>query len=65
LIGFEQLSGMRINFSKCELISFNIFPEEGTILAAQLGCKLEALLISYLGFPLHHKKLNLNIKFSL
>jgi hypothetical protein len=58
LIGFERLSGMKFNFTKCELFPFNIFSEQGLLYASQLGCKLEALLIQYLGFLLHKKQLS-------
>jgi hypothetical protein len=57
LVGFEQLSGMIINFSKCELIPFNISSDIGVQLADQFDCKLGSLPIIYLGFPLYNKKL--------
>jgi hypothetical protein len=56
LIGFEQMSGMNINFSKCELIPFNITPQLGMTFASKLECKLGSLPITYLGFLLHNKK---------
>jgi hypothetical protein len=58
LIGFEQMSGMNINFSKCELIPFNITPQLEMTFASKLECKLDSLPITYLGFPLHNKKLS-------
>jgi hypothetical protein len=58
LIGFEQLSDMNINFSKCELIPFNISSTHGIELASKLGCTLSSLPIAYLGLPSHSKKLN-------
>lgn len=53
LIGFEDLSGMKINFAKCELIPLNIPSDEGSFLASQLGCKLGTSPITYLGVLLH------------
>jgi hypothetical protein len=58
LIGLEQLSKMNIIFSKCELIPFNITTEQGLSFASKLGCKLGSLSITYLGLPLHNRKLN-------
>jgi Reverse transcriptase (RNA-dependent DNA polymerase) len=58
LISFEQMSGMNINFSKCELIPFNITSEFGMTFASKFCCKLDSLPITYLGFSLHNKKLS-------
>jgi hypothetical protein len=60
LIGFENLSGMKINFSKCEMIPLNLHEEEGNQLASIFGCKLGFLPISYLGIPLNWKTLTTN-----
>lgn len=57
LISFEDLSGMKIKFSKCEMIPLNISLEDGTILARHIGCKLGSLRIQYLGVPLRWKPL--------
>ena len=54
---FEQLSGMRINFHKCDLVPINVDPEEAQIFAQILSCKLGAFPLKYLGVPLHHSKL--------
>jgi hypothetical protein len=59
LVGFEQLSGMRIIFSKCERIPFNFSPDIGSTLASKFGCKSGTLPITYLGFPFHNKKLSI------
>lgn len=58
LLGFESLSGLTINFDKSALILLNISNTLVTNLANQLGCKLLSLLITYLGVPLHWKKLS-------
>jgi hypothetical protein len=60
LQGFENMSGLRINYTKSELIPLNISQQEGTTLANILGCKVGKLPITYLGTPLHWKKLNKN-----
>jgi hypothetical protein len=49
---------MKINVSKCELISFNISTELGQKYASKLGCKLNYLPITYLDFLLHNKKIS-------
>jgi hypothetical protein len=55
LIGFKNLSGMKIIFFKCEMIPLNLKEDEGIQLASIFDCKLGFLLISYLGIPLHWK----------
>jgi hypothetical protein len=56
LLGFEDLSGMKIFFSKCEIVPLNVTQWEGDQLAEQLGCKVSNLPLMYLGMPLHWKK---------
>jgi Reverse transcriptase (RNA-dependent DNA polymerase) len=57
LIAFEDLSGLKINFEKCEIIPLNISETEVLQLVGILGYKLSSLPITYLGVPLHFKKL--------
>jgi hypothetical protein len=57
LIGFENLSSLKINYSKCEIISMNITENEGNHFASLFGCSVGALSFFYLGVPLHWKKL--------
>ena len=54
---FEQISGMRINFHKCDLVPFNIDSDEALVFAQTLGCKLSAFPIKYMGGPLHFSKI--------
>lgn len=54
---FEQMSGMRINFHKCDLVPINVDPEEAQVFAQTLCCKLGDFPLNYLGTPLHYKKL--------
>jgi hypothetical protein len=39
LLGYEDLSGMKINFMKSVLVPLNLIDLEGTHLAEQLGYK--------------------------
>lgn len=54
---FEQVSGMRINYSKSELIPIGLKPEEATSFSKIMGCTVGAFPIKYLGIPLHYDKL--------
>ena len=54
---FEQMSGLRINFHKCDLVPINV-PEEGAqVFAHILSCKFREFPLQYLGVPLHHTRL--------
>lgn len=59
LLGFEDVSGLKINFDKSEMILLNISPSLASSLASQLGCNLAALPITYLGVPLRWKTLSI------
>jgi hypothetical protein len=54
---FEQMSGMRINVHKCDLVLINISAEESQEYAQSLSCKLGSFPIKYLGAPLHYGRL--------
>jgi hypothetical protein len=54
---FEQMSGMRINFEKCDLVPINVPEDQRNILSQVFGCKVSAFPIKYLGVPLHYGKL--------
>jgi hypothetical protein len=45
LLCFENLSGMKINFDKSEMVPLNISEEEGVALAGLLECKVVHLPI--------------------
>jgi hypothetical protein len=60
LLCFENLSGLKINFDKSEMVPLNLTHEEGQVLATQLGCKVVGLPITYLGVPLHWKKIQVS-----
>jgi Reverse transcriptase (RNA-dependent DNA polymerase) len=53
LRAFEQLSGLKINFDKSELISIIIDPSMACNFVTQLNCKLGALPLKYLRLNLH------------
>ena len=54
---FEQLTELQINFHKSELFCFERANEEHEAYKQLFECELGALLFTYLGIPLHHRKL--------
>jgi hypothetical protein len=54
---FEQMSGMRINFHKCDLIAINVDDESAQNLSQTLSCGLRKFPMKYLGVHLHYKNL--------
>ena len=48
---FEQMSGMRINFHKCDLIPINVDEEQAQLVAQTLSCRLGCFPLKYLGVP--------------
>ena len=54
---FEQVSGMRINYSKSELIPLGLEEDEIQNFTKILGCVVGNFPIKYLGIPLHYDKL--------
>jgi hypothetical protein len=54
---FEQLSSMRINFHKCDLVALNVDEQEAQLFSQILRCRLGKLPMKYLGVPLHFNKL--------
>ena len=48
---FEQVSGMRINYSKSELIPINCEEEDLSTFFDSLGCSQGKFPIKYLGIP--------------
>jgi hypothetical protein len=57
LLGFENLSGLKIIYNKSSLVPLNISDNEAIIYANLLGCEINHLSITYLGVPLHWKTL--------
>jgi hypothetical protein len=59
LTAFEQLSGLKINFHKSELFCFGEAQDEASLYAELFGCRLGSFPLSYLGIPVHHRRLKL------
>jgi hypothetical protein len=57
LMLFEQVSGMKVNFHKSEMIPLNLDDNRIHELAHVLNCPVGSLPFKYLGVPLHYKKL--------
>jgi hypothetical protein len=56
LLGFENLSRLKNNFSKNELV-LNLTSHEGLHYANYIGCNLSSFPTNYLGVPLHWTQL--------
>lgn len=56
---FEYLTGLKINFHKCEAILFGMEVDEKEKWANMLNCQLGELPIKYLGIPISDRKLNM------
>jgi hypothetical protein len=54
---FEQISGMRINYNKSEIIPLGLDESETALFADILGCVVGTFPIKYEGIPLHYTKL--------
>jgi hypothetical protein len=54
---FEQVSGIKINYEKSELIPINLDQTETDLIKEIMGCVVGVFPIKYLGVPLHHEKL--------
>ena len=54
---FEQLSGLKINFHKSELFCFERSNDDQEAYKQLFGCELGSLPFTYLGIPIHHRKL--------
>ena len=54
---FEQLSGMKINFDKSNLMVVGLEEEDSNRFARLFCCKVGSFPFTYLGIPLHYNKL--------
>ena len=54
---FEQVSGMKINFNKSELVPINLEKDDLDTIKKIFGCVEGTFPIKYLSIPLHHNKL--------
>ena len=57
LSAFEQLSGFKTNFHKTELFCFGEAQDEAHMYAELFGCGLGQFPITYLGIPIHYRRL--------
>jgi hypothetical protein len=58
LSAFEQLSGLKINFHKSEILCFGKAKEYELQYEQLLGCKKGSYPFKYLGIPMHHRRLS-------
>lgn len=54
---FEHMSGMRINFHKCDFVLINVNNDDVNPFAQAFGCKIGVFPVKYLGVPLHYSNL--------
>jgi hypothetical protein len=57
MLCFESLSGMKINYSKSDMVPVNLSEEETIYYTRALCCKIGSLPFRYLRVPLHYDKL--------
>jgi hypothetical protein len=57
LVCFEQMSGMKINYDKSDLLTIGLEEDEENYFAQIFCCKKSEFPIKYLGVPLHFTKL--------
>jgi hypothetical protein len=60
LCAFEQFSGLKINFHKSEIFCFGEAKEVQDEYSNIFGCQCGTYPFTYLGIPMHHKKLSNN-----
>ena len=59
LSAFEQLSRLKIKFHKSELLCFGDAQDKASQYAELFGCGLGQFPISYLGIPIHFRRLTI------
>jgi len=57
LVCFEQMSRMKINYDKSDLLTIGLDEDSTNAFAKILCCKISDFPIKYLGVPLHYSKL--------
>jgi len=58
LTTFEQLSGLKINYHKSELYCFGDAKQMQDNYVGIFGCQVAETPFTYLGIPLHHKRIS-------
>ena len=56
---FEDMSGLKINFHKSEVIVMNATADGQLRVATMLNCKLGSFLFTYLELPISDRKLTI------
>jgi hypothetical protein len=57
MVCFEQISGMKINYNKSDMVPMNLGEEETQQYSRIFCCKVGSFPFKYLGVPLHYEKL--------
>jgi hypothetical protein len=57
MIYFEQISGMKINYGKSDMVPVNLTEDETNQYSRIFCCKVGSFPFKYLGVPLHYEKL--------
>jgi hypothetical protein len=57
LCAFEQLSGLKINFHKSEVLCYGAAREMEASYTSLFGCNSGGYPFRYLGIPMHHRQL--------
>jgi hypothetical protein len=57
MVCFEQISGMKINYNKSDMVPVNLGEEETLQYSRIFYCKVGYFPFKYLGVPLHYEKL--------
>jgi hypothetical protein len=52
LLCFEEMSGLRINFDKSEVVILGYAPEDQQRIVDNLNCRLSSFPITYIGMPI-------------
>lgn len=60
LLGFEIISGLKINFLKSEVIAMGMEAQEDHRVANLLNCKLGGFPIKYLGLPISDRHISIH-----
>jgi hypothetical protein len=59
LSAFDHMYGLKNNFHKSELFCFSEAQNEANLYAELFGCGLGSFSISYMGIPIHYRRLTL------
>ena len=58
LLCFQQMSGLKINFEKSDVMVMGYSPSESMTIANRLNCRLGSFPTSYLGTPISDSRLS-------